>query len=190
MIRYRPLIFVLGLAGTLMAMSIGTVGPALASKPAPRAASCSPVAGVPSRPDMLALNFRGTGRPELMAPDRFVSTVDLYSLATGERVGTATNDFAFTAHPFVADHVITFRLPEGEIVSHDTVSFPPDPQRVGFFLNGIHPEGNTILSERGTGAYAGRTGRLRQAGYHDPTQMASRQLVAYDDFYVIELDPR
>jgi hypothetical protein len=165
-------------------------GPALASKPAPRPAR-APLAGeVPGQPAVLALNFRGTARPELMAPDRFVSTTDLYSLATGERVGTATHDFAFTARPFVADHIMTFRLPEGQIVTHDLISFPSDPQHPGFFLIGIHPERNTILPGRGTGAYAGRSGRLRMSGYHDTTRIAGEHLVTYDDFYLIELDPK
>jgi len=82
---------------------------------------------------------------------------------------------------------MTFRLPEGEIVSHDLMSVAPDPLHPGQIHAGIHPDKATILPERGTGASAGRTGRLRMAGWHGGTYPA---METFDDFYVIELDPR
>lgn len=105
---------------------------------------------------------------------------------SGEKLGTATRDFAFTG-PFGGDEVMTFRFPDGELVNHAVLNFALDLAHPGYFHVGIHPQGNTIVPERGTGAYAGRTGRLRMTGWHDGR--AFPEQATFDDFYVIELDP-
>lgn len=116
--------------------------------------------------------------------DRFVRTVDLLSL-TGETLGTATRDFAFTG-PNTGDDVMTFRFPDGDLVSRSVLVFSPASSDPGFFFVGTHTE-SKVLPERGTGAYAGRTGRLRMAGWHDGR--AFPEQAGFDDFFVIELDP-
>ena len=179
---------VLGLAMTMTVVVAVPDGPVLASNRTTAATQPLLTGEIPARPGVLALNLRGLGRRQQSAHDRFVYTTDLYSMTTGERVGTGTHDIAFTAHPLVLDHYITFRLPEGEITSHQPESIGPDPQRRGAFLIGIHPEGNTLMADRGTGAYAGRTGRVVMAGYHDAPKFPEE--ATFNDFYLIELDPK
>jgi hypothetical protein len=139
--------------------------------------------------DMLNFNLRGMAeREDTSQPDRFQYTTDLYSLVTGERIGAATHSVVPTGPPFVFDVIDTFRLPDGDVVSHHRGSAVPDPDHPGFFLIGIHPEEKTIIPERGTGAYAGRTGRLRMSGYHDARKFPEQ--VGFDSFFFIELDPK
>jgi hypothetical protein len=139
------------------------------------------------RPEQLTLNVRGSApRDPTKESHRFQYTADLYSLASGEKVGTASHNVMFTSAS-TADHRVTFHLPDGDLVSHAVEVFAPDSTKPGFFLVGVHPEGKTILPEHGTGAYAGRTGRLRMAAWHDATKFPNE--VSFDDFYVIELDP-
>jgi hypothetical protein len=132
----------------------------------------------------IAVHFRGTAERESSAANRFVYTTDLYSVATGERIGSATNNFS-PQGPFVNDFVITFHLPDGDIVAHDLFSIPPDPQHPGFFIAAAHSKGNDVLSDRGTGLYAGRPGSIGMWGYHDGTKFPEQ--VTFNDFYVIEL---
>lgn len=123
---------------------------------------------------------------EASAPHRYVRTVDLYSM-TGEKLGTATRDFAFTG-PNTGDDVMTFRFQDGELVSRAVLSFSPATIAPGFFYVVTRPQGDTIVPERGSGAYAGRTGRVRMAGWHDGRAFPER--ATFDDFFVIELDPK
>lgn len=187
--RNRTLLIssILGLAMAIMGFDAVPDGGALASDRTSAATQPSLTGEIPGRPGVLALNLRGLGRRQPSAPERFVFTTDVYSMTTGERVGTGTHDIAFTAHPMVLDHYITFRLPEGEITSHELESIGPDPQRPGSFLIGIQPEGDTLMADRGTGAYAGRTGRVVMAGYHEAPKFPEE--ATFNDFYVVELDP-
>jgi hypothetical protein len=141
-------------------------------------------AGVPGK-NRLALNFRGTGNLEPAEPGRFQYTTDLYSLITGERVGTGTNNVLMTVP--IEDHVIIFHLPDGDLVAHSKQSVMPDPQYPGFALVGIHQDSN-VVPERGTGAYAGRTGTATMSGWVDGSKLPEQ--ATFNNFYLIELDPK
>jgi hypothetical protein len=171
----------------MLALGVALLTAVLVWPIVPRAAGSSAGAAEGTSADTIAVNFRGTGEREASPPNRFVWSTDLYSVPGQQKVGTATHDIEFIG-PFMADHVITFHFPDGELVSHETGSFAPDSAHGGFVHVGIHPEGNTIVTERGTGAYAGRTGRLRMSGWHDVKAFPER--VGFDDFYLIQLDPK
>jgi hypothetical protein len=173
----------------MVALGIAAVvaGILLSSIVSGRLVRSTATAAVGSTGEVITVNFRGTGEREPSAPNRFVWSTDLYSMTTQQKVGTATHDVEVTG-PFMADHVITFHFPDGDLVSHELETFAPDAAHPGFSHVGIHPQGNTIVPERGSGAYAGRTGRLRMSGWHDDTAFPER--VTFDDFYWIELDPK
>ena len=133
----------------------------------------------------LALNFRGTGNLQPAEPGRFQWSTDLYSLVTGERVGTGSNNVSMTVP--IEDHMITFHLPDGDLVAHSKQSVMPDPQYPGFALVGIHQDSN-ILPERGTGAYAGRTGKATMSGWVDGNKLPTQ--ATFNNFYLIELGPK
>jgi hypothetical protein len=133
----------------------------------------------------LALNFRGTGNLEPAERGRFQWSTDLYSLITGERVGTGNNNTSMTVP--IEDHVMTFHLPDGDLVTHSKESVMPDPQHPGFAVVGIHQD-NNIVSERGTGAFAGRTGKATMSGWVDGNKLPTR--ATFNNFYLIELDPK
>ena len=179
MIRHtRVLALVVGIVtGGVLFSPIGPL-------PSNRAANASPSLG-----DSFGLNFRGGAQREPTAPDHFQYTNPIYSLANGEKVGTATHHYFFTEKPLVVDHTMTFHLPDGDLVAHQLESagqdaqYPPGAQ----FLIGIHPQGKTIDPSRSTGAYKGRTGKLRMAGWHDTRKFPEETI--FDDFYWIDLDP-
>ncbi len=147
----------------------------------PFAGDASPAPGV----RVIAVNVQGVGQRVASAPDRLVRTVDLYSM-TGEEMGTATRDFAFTG-PNTGDDLMTFHFPDGDLVSRAVLRFAPASTDPGFFFVTARPQGDTIVPQEGTGAYAGRTGRVRMAGWHDGREFPKR--AGFDDFFVIELDP-
>ena len=64
----------------------------------------------------------------------------------------------------------------------------PDTSRQNYFITGIHPEGPSVQADKSTGAYAGRTGRLRMSGWHDGSKFPA--VLAVNDFYAIELNPK
>ena len=136
--------------------------------------------------DTLALHFRGTGNQQPAEQGRFQWTTDLYSLVTGEKVGTGTSNVSPPAP--IMDLVMTFRLPDGDLVAHSKESVTPDPQHQGLFLIGIHAKENNIVPGKSTGAYAGRTGRVTMSGWHDGNKFPEQ--VGFNDFYLIELDPK
>jgi len=136
--------------------------------------------------EVLAFNVRGRGPQEPSAPPgRFVRTFDVYPITGGARIGTVVQDFAFTSAT-TGDHIMTFRLADGEFVNHTVLSFAPDTAHSGFVFTGLHPDTDTIVPERGSGRYAGRRGRIRMAGWHDVNHFP--EVAVLDDFYVIELD--
>lgn len=136
----------------------------------------------------MALNTRGTARNISTDPMRTVFEFDVYSLATGERIGTANDSvFCSTQTPppcQVFDAVTTFRLPDGEITNHAQVSVVPDPQRPGGFLVGARPTENSIAS--GTGAYEGKQARVRLTGWDDGSRYPNE--LGADDVWVIEFE--
>lgn len=136
--------------------------------------------------------FRFAGRIPVRSPEpkRMVFEGDLTSLASGEKVGTLIWDL--TCHQLIGapclryDVSATFALPDGTLVSRGPAGAVPDPNHPGFFLIGIHPEGNSIVEA--TGAFAGRSGRAHQSGRHGGQDFPT--FVSFDDFWLIELDPR
>jgi hypothetical protein len=86
------------------------------------------------------------------------------------------------------DNVMTFRLPDGDLVAHSKESVAGGPQHQGFFRIGIHAKEKNIVPEKCTGAYAERTGKVTMSGWHDGNKFPEQ--VSFNDFYVIELDPK
>jgi hypothetical protein len=137
--------------------------------------------------DVLALNFKGTARrEETPEPHRFQWTTDVYSMVSGEKVGTATHN-VLPITPFSGDLVTTFHFPDGDLVAHSTESIMPSVLHPGFFHVGVHPKDNNIVPGKGTGKYAGRTGKVQMSGWHDCNTQCPEQ-ATFDDFYLIELD--
>ncbi len=140
------------------------------------------------RGDVLALDVLGPAENKGTEPNHPIFHGKLYSLATGELVGTVIDDVqCITVHGApcnVVDVHTTFNLPEGTIVNHMLVSVDPDPQRPGYVLTGARPEGNTI--ESATGIYAGRTGNTRLSGLVNLGTMPAS--AGFDDFFVVQFD--
>ncbi|HEV3365371.1 MAG TPA: hypothetical protein VG795_14780, partial [Acidimicrobiia bacterium] len=137
--------------------------------------------------NLLFLNVRGTAdRQTGTAPERFAYVLEVYD-ATNKKIGTVTHDAAFTSAT-TAEIISTFKLPNGVLVNRAIEAFAPDSSRQNQFLTGIHPEGPTIQAAKGTGAYAGRTGRLRMSGWHETSKFPAS--LGANDFYAIELDPK
>jgi hypothetical protein len=53
---------------------------------------------------------------------------------------------------------------------------------------GAPPRCNNIVPEKGTGAYAGRTGKATMSGWHDANKFPEQ--ATFNDFYLIEFDPK
>ena len=140
-----------------------------------------------SKSDRMALHFRGTGNQQPTELGRFQYTTDLYSLVTGDKVGTGTNNVKFIT-PFIGDHVMTFRLADGQLVAHSKESIATSVLHPGFAHAGIHSSEKNIVPEKGTGAYAGRTGKATMSGWHYFAKLPEQ--ATFNDFYLIELDPK
>lgn len=140
--------------------------------------------------NFMALNSRGKAPNTSSDSMRQVYTFDLYSLATGEKIGTAVDDiFCSTTTPppcQVFDAKTTFKLPDGEFTNHAQVSVVFDPQRPGWVLVASLPSSKGIIA--GTGAYAGRTGKVILTGVNDATSYPAE--LGVDDRWVIEFDPK
>ncbi len=137
--------------------------------------------------DVLFLNVRGTANREAgTPPERFAYVLDVYD-ATNRKIGTVTHDAAFTSAT-TAEIISTFKLPGGVLVNRAIEAFAPDTSRQNQFLTGIHPEGETLLGDKSTGIYAGRTGRLRMSGWHETSKFPDT--LGTNDFYAIELNPK
>ncbi|HET9771615.1 MAG TPA: hypothetical protein VFS16_12060 [Acidimicrobiia bacterium] len=130
----------------------------------------------------LYLQVRGTADREAGGPpDRFVYVLDVYDMAN-RKVGKVRHDVKFTS-PSTLDLVSTFSLPDGELVNHGVEAIGPDASKQGFYLIGVHSDTDTVQGGKSTGAYAGRTGRLRMSGWHDANKFP--QTVTLNDFYEI-----
>jgi hypothetical protein len=141
--------------------------------------------------DTMAFGFVGRVANRSPNPQHVIYDGDLTSLATGEKAGSLTWDHGFAGRGVSglsgADEVTTtFRLAGGTLVSRAQPSGVPDPNHPGFFLIGIHPEGNSIIEA--TGVFAGRTGRAHMSGFHGAQEAPA--FVSFDDFWLIELDPK
>ena len=140
--------------------------------------------------NFIAVNTRGQAKNVSDNPNRTVFELDMFSLATGEKIGTARDDvFCSTQTPppcQVFDAITTFRFPDGDLTTHAQVSVVPDPQRPGWFQVHARSEGNGV--EGGTGRYAGRTGKVRLNGINEGSNYPNELTI--DDLWVIELDPK
>lgn len=143
--------------------------------------------------DFMALNTHGTATNTSKDPNRTVFSFDLYSLGTGQKVGTGVDDvFCSTEKPppcAVFDAITMFHLPDGDLVNHAQVSVAFDPQKPGWVIVAAGGDGTkSIVTDKGTGAYAGRTGSVRLRGVDDTSHYPNR--LTQDDFWAVELDPR
>lgn len=166
---------------TIRALSLAALTVIVGVGAAPRHA----VSAAPSQ--IIAVNTRGTADNESTDPQRVRYTFPLYSLTTGERIGTGVDDATcVTTTPppcAVVDDIATFHLAQGDIVSHALVAVSPDSLRPGFILVGSRPSSNTIT--QATGAFAGMSGKVRLSGGDDVRKFPAT--LVQDDFWVIEL---
>ncbi len=141
-------------------------------------------------PRVLAVSMRGTAKNTSTDPRRQVYELDLYSLRTGEKIGTATDDLSCRAAGLpgcpLFDAITTFHLPDGDIVNHATVSLSPDPARPGWLLNGAFPADGEKTIVGGTGIYDGVAGRARMSGASNVAGFPME--LTGDDLFVLELD--
>jgi hypothetical protein len=171
----RALLLLAGLAA--LAAAVAGVGVA-AAEPAP------------DGPEVLAVNMRGTSKNVSADPTRMVFEFELYSVATGEKIGTATDDVACKTDALpgcpLFDAITTFHLPDGDLTNRATVSISPDPARPGWVLNGSFPAEDEQTIIGGTGAYEGATGRARLSGANFAVGFPLE--LTGDDIFIIELD--
>jgi hypothetical protein len=139
--------------------------------------------------DTIAVRFATRLANKSADPRHLAWTGELRSLASGAVVGTLTHDIsclgAVGLPCLVFESVDTFTFPNGTLVNRAPMSAVPDPAAPGFFLVGIHPDGKSIASA--TGAFAGRTGTAHMSGRHDGREVPTG---TFDDFWLIELDPK
>ena len=116
--------------------------------------------------------------------DRQTVTWPMYSLATGEVIGSITNDFK-TKGPGTVDAITSFVFADGKLVSHVTVSVAQDPAKPGWILVNTRPDTDSVVEA--TGVFSGRTGRVDMSGTNDLTKFAADELYQ-DAFWIIKLD--
>jgi len=116
--------------------------------------------------------------------NRSTVTWPMYSLTTGQVIGTFTNDFQ-NKGPGTVDSITTYQFADGKLVSHVQVSVAPDPAKPGWILVGARPDGDSIVEA--TGVFAGRTGRVDLSGTNDLTKFGGGELYQ-DAFWVIKLN--
>ena len=130
----------------------------------------------------LFLQVRGTvDRKPNTPPERMVYEPDVYDM-NNRKLGTVTHDVMFTS-PATLDLKSTFHLPDGDLANHGVEAIGPDASKQNFYLIGVHSDRDTLQADKSTGAYAGRTGRLRMSGWHDAGKFP--QTVTFNDFYEI-----
>jgi hypothetical protein len=148
----------------LVVLATALVAALLLSPVSPtRLAAPAASAGVVAPSDMMALNLRGTAQREETQPERFQYTTDVYSLATGQRIGSATHSVRIGA--LVFDVTDTFRLTNGEVVSRHRGAPFPTPTTRGSSSSGStptagrsFPNGGRVPTPDGPGASACRAG--------------------------------
>jgi hypothetical protein len=138
--------------------------------------------------EVIALHVAGTADSEPTAPGQLAYTVDVFNIATGERLGRLHDEItcSSTAPPpcLVFDVVTTLRLRGGEIVNHAQWSGVPDPQRPGFLLVGSRPQ---VKTANGTeGDYARRAAHWAGSGTVDVRNFPAQ--LGYDIFSVVTVD--
>jgi hypothetical protein len=146
--------------------------------------------GATGQREVIALHVSGMADQEPAGPGRVAYTVDVFSITTGERLGTLHDELtcSTTAPPpcLVFDVVTTLRLADGEIVNHSQWSGVPDPQRPGFMLVGSRPD--TAAAQGTAGIYQGRTARWNGSGTVDVRSFPAR--LGYDIFSIVTFEER
>ncbi|MGQ0577140.1 MAG: hypothetical protein ACT4RN_23495 [Pseudonocardia sp.] len=169
-----------------MSLIAGTVALAVAAG----AFAFGTAAAAPDGPRLITVNMRGTAPNTSTDPARQVFEFDLFSVETGEKIGTATDDVACKTDELpgcpLFDAITTFHLPDGDLTNRATVSVSPDPARPGWVLNGAFPAPGEQTIVGGTGAYEGATGQARLSGANDARGFPLS--LTGDDIFVIELD--
>jgi hypothetical protein len=157
------------------------------------ALSLLPGAAVPASgggvPDVIVVRGLGTAPDNDPDPTAFDITVPLLTFGTGAPLGAVRHQprCATNALPcFVLDDQDTYDLGAGTIVSRSRVSLSPDPAQPHLLLSSARSTVDNIVGT--TGAYAGRTGRVRVAGVVDVQRFPGEYTI--DEIYVIELNPR
>lgn len=171
-------------AAVLAAAGLLSLVPAPAGPSTPLAVKLAGTYSANADVDRFVVNSQGTAPNESKDPNRTAYTFPMYVLATGEQIGTITDDVGLTPVPGVVDVITTFRFPDGDIVTQSNVSISQDAQKPGWIVVGGRPESDTIVDA--TGAYAGRTGKVTVSGVDDLRKFPGE--LYQDDYWVIELD--
>jgi hypothetical protein len=181
----------LGAVAVVAGVFLSLVGPSAGNVPAAKAATLSTLeryAVQATAADGSAYEYIPVGNKGWTAVgrkgDRSTVTWPMYSLATGEVIGTFTNDFK-TKGPGTVDAMTTFAFADGKLVSNVQVSFVPDPARPDWILVGARPDADSVVEA--TGVFAGRTGRVDMSGTNDLSKFATDELYQ-DAFWIIKLN--
>ena len=138
--------------------------------------------GVSAAGRSLFLQVRGAAnRKPGTPPERFVYEPDVFDM-NNQKIGTVTYDVMFTS-PITLDLVSTFHLKDGDLANKGVQAIGPDGSKPNFYLIGVHADKDTLQPDKSTGAYAGRSGRLRMSGWHDANKFP--QTVTFNDFYEV-----
>jgi hypothetical protein len=123
--------------------------------------------------------------------------MDLVNVLDNRVIGTATRCLT-DVHTVDGGMVLTattfFHLPQGTIVSRQRTAVQPIPDGaagVTHITGAIPaPQTNNILTEAGTGKFAGVPGSVRFAGAMDLSNFKDRNEIAFDDIAIIRLAER
>ena len=130
----------------------------------------------------LFLQVRGTVDRKPGGPaQRMVYEPEVFDM-NNRKIGTVTHDVMFTSANTL-DLRSVFHLPDGDLANSGVEAIGPDGSKQGFYLIGVHTDKDSLEPTKSTGAYAGRTGRLRMSGWHDANKFP--QTVTFNDFYEI-----
>ena len=179
-------------AGTVVAgVFLSLVGPGDGKVPAAKAATLSTLeryAVQAAAADGSAYEYIPVGNKGWTAVERkgnrSTVTWPMYSLATGEVIGTFINDFQANG-PGTVDAITSFVFADGKLVSHVKVSVAPDPAKPGWILVNARPDADSVVEA--TGVFVGRTGRVDMSGTNDLTKFAAGELFQ-DAFWIIKLN--
>lgn len=173
-------------AAIAAAASLLSLTPVLQSEdrtPTPLAVKLASAGTYSPNVDRIIVNSKGTAQNSSQDPNRTAYEFPMYSLATGEEIGTILDDVGLTPVPGVVDVITTFTFADGKIVSHAPVSISQDAQKPGWIVIGARPDKDTIIEA--TEAYEGRTGRVAVSGVNNVQKFPGE--LYQDDFWVIEL---
>jgi hypothetical protein len=167
-------------------------------------AIASPVAAQDNQPLIVQLKGKtiGTTRtipavPETGTTQGNCFDADLVNVVDNRVIGTATRCLT-DIHTVDGGMALTgttfFRLPQGTIVSRQRTTVQPitdSAAGITHITGAIPPPlANNILTEAGTGKFAGVPGSVRFAGAMDLSNFKDRNEIAFDDIAIIRLAER